>query len=760
MAIPDVPLNVDRRGYAGPIAQNLSTPNAPGPLTVPSIGTGKSPIYGLLQRMAGIKEAIAKAQLEQMKLRNAGARRDLAQPFGSTGAQRQQLNLRPSNVNVQPGNPWHAADALLSGPRAYREPGDAMKLGTWLNYIGPQAAHRGLMQTGQMLGSRQADPRGELYSAQADALRSQTPGYTPYNYALGNPTMTASPYVQGRGNQFEQGSLPGRVPKTGKAKIHEGEVVVSADQADDDLVQFLTWDKMRKIASGQMDGKGTGPGAKGYAEGSLPRWPGYGEASKGMPAGAELEFVNYVSESGDKEMGEAILEGWGSKKDTVKIRPITNGAPDPSTIEIPAKSIVGKLGKRLSGALQGMVGGVDALLDPMFGLIQNQPEGQEALRSIGLGFLAGDDEEQTFRKGSLPEYQRGSMEYPEGALEREDILALMRGLPPQMGGEPPVSTGQPFGPGSEMEDFGRLLEAMPGLSRFFQPQEDAPPFPSYGLGGPEPVAGGEDVMSPIPPEISQPMMPPPSGPMGPPVPPEVRGQNAYQQSLEQALGRVQGGDLGSPESPLTLEGGGRGPLVRGDEGLPPEMRQFAPEEPSWRQAQHEKTMATLNRQKADRILDYLSREGTGIDPDMRKNLMDQAGYLDKLADTAEKRQDMRRKQYQVVATETDKILGRIEQERTKAAAAGEKMTQERRAKLYDDASDHYNRLQRDFIDKMETADDEQLQAYIRSMARTYTEMQQMQGQQVNPQEAEVLIQYDLGLIDEDEAKEMLAALGG
>lgn len=42
--------------------------------------------------------------------------------------------------------------------------------------------------------------------------------------------------------------------------------------------------------------------------------------------------------------------------------------------------------------------GVDALLEPMWGLIQNAPEGQEMLRSIGLGFLA-PQQQQTYATG-------------------------------------------------------------------------------------------------------------------------------------------------------------------------------------------------------------------------------------------------------------------------------------------------------------------------------------------------------------------------
>ena len=98
---------------------------------------------------------------------------------------------------------------------------------------------------------------------------------------------------------WEKGSLPGTVPETGPAIIHEGEVVIPDEQVDEPLLEALRRDAIRKgVPLGQKTAGGYAPGSLGeedplaflFGGGGVPQdalqeWTGrYPGATAGTPA--------------------------------------------------------------------------------------------------------------------------------------------------------------------------------------------------------------------------------------------------------------------------------------------------------------------------------------------------------------------------------------------------------------------------------------------------------------------------------------------
>lgn len=132
-------------------------------------------------------------------------------------------------------------------------------LGTWLDYIGPGRAHAGMMQTGRLLSQVGGGGGG---GAGGGVERAPLTG----RRMVGGPGLGAgrgvrTPWPINEGLQaLPQREKGGTIPETGPYELHKGEVVVSADQVDRPLMAALKADKLNKMYSGQMDGKGTGPG--------------------------------------------------------------------------------------------------------------------------------------------------------------------------------------------------------------------------------------------------------------------------------------------------------------------------------------------------------------------------------------------------------------------------------------------------------------------------------------------------------------------
>ena len=107
---------------------------------------------------------------------------------------------------------------------------------------------------------------GNLYTARHPYLTGdQDLTYDPNAYRMSYTAPTP----------YKKGSLPGTIsaPPGGKVvRVHDKEAIISADQADEPLMAYLMADKLRKMQTGQMDGKGTGPGRKkmpSYQMGSM-----------------------------------------------------------------------------------------------------------------------------------------------------------------------------------------------------------------------------------------------------------------------------------------------------------------------------------------------------------------------------------------------------------------------------------------------------------------------------------------------------------
>lgn len=208
-----------------------------------------------LSKQRKLRHAIAKEELRQLKTRGAAdrwedaARRRTPTQTGQTTWQRGPRGPARGRGPQGPSGATAAKALLNMSGRMGPMPFQAKDLGTWLDYIGPGRAHQGLMQTGRLLSGGSVGP---------DAPEEEK---SPYSRVVGLPGGTG----RWPGGAISGGGLPtrekgGTIPKTGPYKLHEGEIVVSADQVDRPLMAALKADKLNKMYSGQMDGKGTGPG--------------------------------------------------------------------------------------------------------------------------------------------------------------------------------------------------------------------------------------------------------------------------------------------------------------------------------------------------------------------------------------------------------------------------------------------------------------------------------------------------------------------
>jgi hypothetical protein len=260
-----------------------------------------------------------------------------------------------------------------------------------------------------------------------------------------------------------------------------------------------------------------------------------------------------------------------------------------------------------------------------------------------------------------------------------------------------------------------------------------------------------------PPEVDYRTAPVPPGmrgmdaEMGPPIPPEIQqrlemegmqsrlaeeGERAdmarmqeeerSQALLDTSLQRVRGGDLGSPDSPLRLEGSsGQGPMTdikapiggRGDEHLAPEERYFAPEEPAWRKEQDRQSMISSNRNKAERMRDFLS-SNEDIEPAMRSQMMQDSRHYDQLADQSEKREDAKRDRVTVQLMKTQEILGAIEQERVRAEGGVARENIKAQYKQQQEMEDNFNALERMLVQE---EDDDTVDKIVMAMAQLLNE---------------------------------------
>ena len=204
-----------------------------------------------------LQNLMAKKQLELMEQKLKQARESSLQqregrllaPFREAEARR---NAPRPPRKAPTGTDYGAtAKSFFDMMGGHRKPGDVRAMADWLKFIGPGRAHAGMMQTGELLGGQGGG--GVILGPEEER--------TPVGMS-GSPGAMPPP----RGTRVGPGGVPlsrekgGTIPETGPYELHEGEVVVSADQVDRPLLAALKADKRSKMHSGQMDGKGTGPG--------------------------------------------------------------------------------------------------------------------------------------------------------------------------------------------------------------------------------------------------------------------------------------------------------------------------------------------------------------------------------------------------------------------------------------------------------------------------------------------------------------------
>lgn len=306
MPIPDVPLNIDPSGYAGSIVRPIRVDRTTRsrrpvqPFRIPKLGRSRSSgLRSFLKKQAQQRERIANAQLkalrqetsqdrrafnrEELERRNADFRAQQAQSRRPSRARRPIFGDRgPARVSER-GRAGMMAQAALASPGTYRgDPFGAQNIQNMIASIGIPAAQQGLMQTGQLLGQQgrggvvsgpEAPPRRNPYGwMEGLSGTTQLPPYEGGTLPGYGENTRDHPFFTNAPSNFDAGSLPGTLEKDQEAKLHEGEVVISADQVDEPLMRFLIGDKLRKMQSGQMNGKGTGPGdMPSYQGGNIPR---------------------------------------------------------------------------------------------------------------------------------------------------------------------------------------------------------------------------------------------------------------------------------------------------------------------------------------------------------------------------------------------------------------------------------------------------------------------------------------------------------
>lgn len=246
-------------------------------------GGRRGGIYDLLGQQAQLRAAVAREQLRQMKDQGKRARESYAsETQGRYPRERRRMAamsdaeklslLRSARKGAaregaaQENVMGEAMRGSAFAPRDYRDYNRVATLNRFMpggvsRFSGVPLAGMDAMNRARLdaFSDRRLEPNYYGAAGVPGGGEEYLPGYN-----TGLPTdregQPGSVSSVGRIRSHADGTLPGTVPKTGPANIHEGEAVVSADQVDEPLMRYLMADKMKKMESGQMDGKGTGPG--------------------------------------------------------------------------------------------------------------------------------------------------------------------------------------------------------------------------------------------------------------------------------------------------------------------------------------------------------------------------------------------------------------------------------------------------------------------------------------------------------------------
>jgi hypothetical protein len=180
----------------------------------------------------------------------------------------------------------------------------------------------------------------------------------------------------------------------------------------------------------------------------------------------------------------------------------------------------------------------------------------------------------------------------------------------------------------------------------------------------------------------------------------------------------------------------------------------------WNRSQSQALNAHFARQKAERIHDYLLREGDRMDPNTRRDLMQSAEWQDKIADAIEERFEIKRGRREELAAANQDAIVKAEAEIYKADAKGEQMQDEAARKHLDTLEERYSELERVYSDPKGEADETGRERILRTMARNRVMQARLMGEDVSPEEVMVGIRVEMGELTPEEAEEELAALQG
>lgn len=622
---------------------------------------GGGNLGGLLSNMAGIRQSIAKQELELMKEqvraaregRTRGRRREGVDPMdkrlkaeqaGILTAQRRRLEqeqrARDQIIGMAQGSVGKSGNdfglynllTTLKGMTGYEGGASSFQ-------DSPGIANEPSVAKA-MMAARTAMPRGTGIRTARGAPVGESRGYT--------PSFDPSPY-----QTFNKGLLGSResgggIPEDGPYELHRGEHVISADQIDDPLMRYLMRDKARKMATGQMDGKGTGPGVK--VKGSFQS----GTLSPNLPSSMETH----------EEQQAALIRNLNRQRMELGLPPLQED------MEYQPGYLENELANMPTGP-----GISDRMMDaPLMPFPPGAPSAND-LKDFG-GELS-----------NAYDFWTGGGQYADSTLPER------------------VGAGLGAGARGAEESLGELQEGFRSGYGATRGDEGAPGVPTFG----GPGGGG-----------------------GAPTPPEG--------SIEAALARVGGGDLGSAQSPLTLRGAppspGEGPGVSYNE--PQISRNYRGQQ---------------EREKADRLYKHIRDNIDTMSPDEYNLHLQRAKRYDQLADTLEKREDVREERSEALKESEREGRRSLEQISARAKAEGGL-----RLRL-----EEFKGLQRQLLEaqkKMVSGDAGERRRALEQATQIIYHLEQAKGRQITMQQAQAQAQ-GLSYVDADQVEmEMEAYFGG
>lgn len=571
MAIPPVNLNLDPRGYAGPITRDLNlgpsnlTPFLPQILEAIAARRNANAAVGPARQTAMQQEFYQgpqQARRPPPRIMNENLVRS-GYATASKGYQPQQFNYGA------------IADALLSGPRTHRQPGDVEHLAKVLEWLGPEQVAANLRSSGQAFAGGMGTPSfraqnplpqpGVGWIPPIPTYEGQGPSRTYGRYPAGTQYGT-TPQSGRRRSGFATG---GTVPSTGRYKLHEGELVVPARDVTPFLVHHLT--RRRLMSDAPFIGSDRTSG-KSYARGSVDKEL-YGRASRGDVQAYRkiLTAEGFADEDLKRELSRVQrgargrMLGLDARSANIRARlealQAMTGSVPPSLALVPRETFRPPTtdmpfgGPPLGGAppsgMRGYLGagGSDealATLAPRSGYPPGSatplrpgmmpPRGPVgALPPGGGGMLEAGGAQRLLRAGA-----EGVSPFAAGAAS--SVGRAAEEIAPRLSGRAKLLAALGLGVGAASG----MIGSGPGL------KDDA----FYATQVAEGIGPGAPPTPPAPPASQVPEFPMPF----PPQPDELARDEAMfardpsEQSMEDLLGQVRGGNLGTPESPLTIRG--------------------------------------------------------------------------------------------------------------------------------------------------------------------------------------------------------------